>query len=131
MQNHKKWEYVVWLAPSARNRSTTTRASPGGYIVYRKQMIILSKTNDICATVCYQSESPTTTIILKKNKVQQSLRIMATLRFGAICSGQRKEIPPPIVWGEAFRNYIISRTQLSRLITLTLHFVEYRLCRQH
>ena len=43
LQNHKKWEYVVWLAAGARNGITTTRTGSGAYIVYRDQVRFLAK----------------------------------------------------------------------------------------
>ena len=50
---------------------------------------------------------------------QQSLCIMARVRFRAICVYKRKEIPPPIFGGNFSKLYqVTSQTQLSRPITL-------------
>ena len=84
-------------------------------------MRFVSKTSDICSTGCYWGEATTTIIIiLKKNKIQQqSLRIVATLRFRAICVYKRKEIPPPIYGGGFSKLYLVtSQTHRSRPITL-------------
>ena len=61
----------------------------------------------------------------EEEEQQQSLCIIATLRFRAIGVYKRKEIPPPI-WGGCFWKLyeVTSQTQLSRPITLG-HFTSW------
>ena len=57
---------------------------------------------------------------------------MGTFRFGAICVYKRKEIPPPIFGGRLFETIsgYFPNPAIPPYNFRTLHFVEYRLCRQ-
>ena len=55
----------------------------------------------------------------EQQQQQQSLRIMGTFHFGAMCVHKRDQIPPPTSGDVIVRNYLrLLPTQLSRPITL-------------
>ena len=104
----KMWKYAVWLAPGARNGAQQHKTCSWSSLVYRVPIRFSSKTNDVTPTGCTRSDTTTSTIILKSERIGSNnnshYAILGRSVLGLCAFTERGTSPNS--WGELVRNYL-------------------------